>query len=471
MNELHASTLVAGIHPINASARDVLCESVQATILRDAESQNPSLRLPLEIQEHILDHLHDDVRTLQACCLTCTAWIPTTRLHLFRYIKLRRAKDCLRFLATLESTSDLEAGGRPSVGVLVTELLVFHKGALSGRHYDLLRQIMRRLSNVDTLCFMWFNWQSFVDLLLPDFPDYTMSSAIAAVFDFPRLKALSLWSLKFRSSAEFLALIAAFPRVETLHIKAPSCLRLPGDLAVEHADRNNLRCCLRELHIEAQVFVPGADYLAALFESLITLGSQLRKLHWGCFDPDGANGIWLARMLVRTAGTLRQLELDMRSLQRMDPIPSNGFPELRSLERLRLVYILDSERFPKPSITAFPQLLSTFRLQAVREIVVQTHWGRDGAAWDLSRNWDFIDWRSATESLLSLHQINPAATVTFVFVRTSRLFAEPPLQPAVSALAKAVARRLRRVVEAGLPVMVSTPADTMVLTPELANAQ
>lgn len=155
----------------------------------------------------------------------------------------------------------------------------------------------------------------------------------------------------------------------------------------------------------------------------------------------------------------------------MDPIPSNGFPELRSLERLRLVYILDSERFPKPSITAFPQLLSTFRLQAVREIVVQTHWGRDGAAWDLSRNWDFIDWRSATESLLSLHQINPAATVTFVFVRTSRLFAEPPLQPAVSALAKAVARRLRRVVEAGLPVMVSTPADTMVLTPELANAQ
>lgn len=334
MNEPHVSSsaLAAGICSTSASAREVLLSEpalvtfhgAQVSTIRAAESPIMSRpRLPLEIQEHILDHLHDDVCTLQACCLTCAAWISTTRLHLFHRVQLFRARDCLRFLATLESTSDSGEGGRASVGVLVKELHLptmnlLQKGVRSGRRYDLLRRILRRLPNVDELYFEWFDWQCFLDLLLPDLPNLSMPLAIATYFDFPRLKALFLWSLAFRSWTEFRALVAAFPHVETLQIRAPSCPRLPGDLAMEHAYRDSLGRCLRDLQIEAQVFIPGTDYLAALLEGSTVFGSQLRKLHWGCFDPyndHGDDGVPLARVLVRAAKTLRELELDMRSLK------------------------------------------------------------------------------------------------------------------------------------------------------------
>ncbi|KZT07005.1 uncharacterized protein LAESUDRAFT_652307, partial [Laetiporus sulphureus 93-53] len=47
-----------------------------------------SFRLPQEIHDAILDHLHADFLTLKVCSLVCRAWLPTTRLHLFHSIRL-----------------------------------------------------------------------------------------------------------------------------------------------------------------------------------------------------------------------------------------------------------------------------------------------------------------------------------------------------------------------------------------------
>ena len=44
--------------------------------------------LPNEVQDRILDFLHDDKPTLEACALVCRAWVPTSRFHLFRQIQL-----------------------------------------------------------------------------------------------------------------------------------------------------------------------------------------------------------------------------------------------------------------------------------------------------------------------------------------------------------------------------------------------
>ena len=37
----------------------------------------------------IIDHLHDDRLSLAACGLSCRQWLPSTRFHLFRELKLR----------------------------------------------------------------------------------------------------------------------------------------------------------------------------------------------------------------------------------------------------------------------------------------------------------------------------------------------------------------------------------------------
>src|ERR1700722_12200653 len=44
--------------------------------------------LPNEIQDHILDFLHDSKPALKACALVCRAWVPTSRYHLFSKIQV-----------------------------------------------------------------------------------------------------------------------------------------------------------------------------------------------------------------------------------------------------------------------------------------------------------------------------------------------------------------------------------------------
>src|ERR1700722_987152 len=44
--------------------------------------------IPNEIQDRILDFLHDSKPALKACALVCKAWLPTSRYHLAPVIKL-----------------------------------------------------------------------------------------------------------------------------------------------------------------------------------------------------------------------------------------------------------------------------------------------------------------------------------------------------------------------------------------------
>ena len=50
-----------------------------------------SYRFPPEIWDHVIDHLWSSPNTLKACSLTCKAWYPSARMHLFRTIKLSPA--------------------------------------------------------------------------------------------------------------------------------------------------------------------------------------------------------------------------------------------------------------------------------------------------------------------------------------------------------------------------------------------
>ncbi len=46
------------------------------------------MSIPIEIQEIAIDVLHDDPSSLRACALVCHAWLPRSRLNLFRSISL-----------------------------------------------------------------------------------------------------------------------------------------------------------------------------------------------------------------------------------------------------------------------------------------------------------------------------------------------------------------------------------------------
>ncbi|TBU61892.1 hypothetical protein BD310DRAFT_765042, partial [Dichomitus squalens] len=44
---------------------------------------------PIEIEEHFIDALSDDFRSLRSCSLTCQSWLPRSRLHLLRRIRIQ----------------------------------------------------------------------------------------------------------------------------------------------------------------------------------------------------------------------------------------------------------------------------------------------------------------------------------------------------------------------------------------------
>lgn len=43
-------------------------------------------QLPYELSDHIIDFLHDDKGALSSCSLTCQAWLPAARYHLFNHV-------------------------------------------------------------------------------------------------------------------------------------------------------------------------------------------------------------------------------------------------------------------------------------------------------------------------------------------------------------------------------------------------
>ncbi|KAH9936914.1 hypothetical protein B0H21DRAFT_59879 [Amylocystis lapponica] len=45
-------------------------------------------QLPPEIQDRIIDFLHGDPTTLRSCALTCRAWVPSSRYHLFNVLEI-----------------------------------------------------------------------------------------------------------------------------------------------------------------------------------------------------------------------------------------------------------------------------------------------------------------------------------------------------------------------------------------------
>ncbi|KAI0747261.1 hypothetical protein C8Q80DRAFT_1079688, partial [Daedaleopsis nitida] len=44
--------------------------------------------VPTEVAELVVDELCDDYRALRSCTLTCQAWLPRSRAHLFRTVRI-----------------------------------------------------------------------------------------------------------------------------------------------------------------------------------------------------------------------------------------------------------------------------------------------------------------------------------------------------------------------------------------------
>ena len=79
--------------------------------------------LPPEIFDLIIDFLHDDPDTLEACCLVSKSWIYRTRKHLFAHVEFLSQSDLKLWRKTFPDPSNSPAHYARSLSIYASEVL------------------------------------------------------------------------------------------------------------------------------------------------------------------------------------------------------------------------------------------------------------------------------------------------------------------------------------------------------------
>ncbi|CDO70005.1 hypothetical protein BN946_scf184354.g7 [Trametes cinnabarina] len=168
--------------------------------------------LPPELCDYTIDYLWDDIESLRACSLACRAWLPSSRFHLFRNVRLRHADDVERFRALLSSA--------PGIVHCVRKLSFSadYNGATpegSPREDDAwvngVAELLPMLSHVTALGIARVRWHALSD---------ETRAAFAGLFK--GVRQLFLFEVSFDASRDVIAFLSGFPALEELYFQAVS---------------------------------------------------------------------------------------------------------------------------------------------------------------------------------------------------------------------------------------------------------
>lgn len=152
---------------------------------------------------------------MQACSLTCRSWVPTTRLHIFRTVRLTSESSCTQLAALLKDSPVIARCVRKLTisaqysGVGADNRATEDDGWVNGS-----AEIARALgvhSRVNTLALSRLRWSSLAQ---------DTRNAYEAVFR--SVKTLLLFEVRFHASGDVLQFLDAFPNLEELYFHAVS---------------------------------------------------------------------------------------------------------------------------------------------------------------------------------------------------------------------------------------------------------
>ena len=133
---------------------------------------SPGLRLPIEVVEHTVDFLYDDIHTLTACAVTSRALLPAARFHIWREITVSAESDpphvrIQALLEILDTNSDIAP---------LVQSLTLH-GSLATQSRNRVREywddpdgtmlLWERLPNLHVLKFVQLNFSNGLHQLIP----------------------------------------------------------------------------------------------------------------------------------------------------------------------------------------------------------------------------------------------------------------------------------------------------------------
>ena len=163
---------------------------------------------PTEVFEHIIDiiaewnHYRRDrarVRNLHACALVARSWVPRSRIHLYRDIKLDSDLRSTRFLDSLNQS--------PALGEYVRFLMISPNERTASGGW-----IFRAINTLPPLL------PHLYELSLENVPDLP-PVYIAVLSRFRTIESLRMYEIDRHSLQEFTQLINRFPRLRRLCVR------------------------------------------------------------------------------------------------------------------------------------------------------------------------------------------------------------------------------------------------------------
>ncbi|KAI0707953.1 hypothetical protein C8Q76DRAFT_656727 [Earliella scabrosa] len=192
----------------------------------------PCPPLPPELCDQTIDHLWDDLNALRACSLACKDWLPSSRFHLFRNVRLRHADDVTRFKALLSSS--------PTIAHCVRKLSLSadYDGATpdgTSREDDAwvngAAELFPMLDRVTTLALARVRWHAL---------NAETQAAFAGVSQ--SVRSLFLFEVSFDASRDVIAFLSAFPALQDLYFQAVSWKNdSPSPFDEPSADRGGMQ--------------------------------------------------------------------------------------------------------------------------------------------------------------------------------------------------------------------------------------
>ena len=166
-------------------------------------SRAPNTLLPAELIDQVIDHLYDDIPSLQACCLTSRGFLPGARFHIFHDVLLSGPDRANAFVKLLE--------GSPHISSFVNFLGI--KGDAC--------HIYSKADYLDTVLPIIAPKLTQLRSLRMDkvtLAHASLGALSALIYQFPALKELQISSVTFERFRDFAALIVAHPLLECLDL-------------------------------------------------------------------------------------------------------------------------------------------------------------------------------------------------------------------------------------------------------------
>lgn len=228
--------------------------------------------LPTELCERIIDFVADRGEgaddmwlpevypTLQACALTCRAWLARSRFHLFRVVGVgKQGKTFEDFVSLVEAN--------PILQEFVYTFLVHGEAERKGSNFRLLPlKIPRLLRKLTTL-----NLQN--DTLCPQ------PSFFASLRQFTNIQQLGFRSVAFQSVQDFRRMLCSLPNLQELAISYPRWLPGPNGVPPPPSVRQHPRLLVLSVdaHFEWTSDPRSSMFMRWFFQSGMT--SSLKSLY------------------------------------------------------------------------------------------------------------------------------------------------------------------------------------------------